>query len=70
MYNNIIPGCSEANTFQCTNTLFNEPHCLSELKLCDGVADCPDGSDESANCGIGQCYFKKLYFIMHGSIFT
>ena len=27
---------------------------MSELKLCDGVADCPDGSDESANCGIGQ----------------
>ena len=46
--------CSEVNSFQCTETLFDEPLCVSELEVCDGVSDCPNGSDELADCAIDQ----------------
>ena len=50
-----IPECSEVNTFQC----MNDSVCVNELQLCDGVADCPSGTDESIGCGTGKilyCY--------------
>ena len=42
--------CSKVDSFQCTETLFDEPLCVSEMQVCDGVSDCPNGSDESADC--------------------
>ena len=45
----IISECSEVNAFQC----INESLCVNELQLCDGVADCSNGTDESVNCGTG-----------------
>ena len=45
----IASECSEVNAVQC----INESKCVSELQLCDGVADCHNGTDESINCGTG-----------------
>ena len=53
-YNYITIECSEINTFLCTESLVNDPICVNELQLCDGVSDCPNGSDESENCGTGK----------------
>ena len=50
----ITTECSDVNTFLCTESLLNDPICVSELQLCDGVSDCPNGSDESENCGTGK----------------
>ena len=38
-----------------------EQFCVDEFKFCDGVEDCPGGSDESQDCADG------LYYI-HGGI--
>ena len=31
----------------------DDPTCITELQICDGRADCPQGSDEPADCPTG-----------------
>ena len=46
--------CPEEHMFPCVVTPPNEPYCVSELQFCDGVVDCPDGSDEPVDCVQGN----------------
>ena len=50
----ISTECPEKHMFPCVVTPPNEPYCVSELQFCDGVVDCPDGSDESVDCAQGK----------------
>ena len=47
--------CPEEHMFPCVVTPSNEPYCVSELQFCDGIVDCPGGSDEPVDCGTGKC---------------
>ena len=40
--------------FPCSITQSDDPVCVSGLQLCDGIVDCPDGSDESNDCLNGE----------------
>ena len=43
------PQCpGGVNYFRCG------PKCVSDLLICDGVADCPDGADECSSLCDGQ----------------
>ena len=51
--------------FPCSEALTENIMCVSELQYCDGVADCPAGSDEPADCQSGKCAKNKsciMYF--------
>ena len=37
-----------------------EPLCVSELQFCDGIVDCPGGSDEPSDCGEGDAYCARI----------
>ena len=45
--------------FPCSEALSDNPMCVSELQFCDGVADCPAGSDEPVDCQSGKCAKKR-----------
>ncbi len=40
--------------FPCSESPPEDPVCVSELQFCDGVADCPEGSDEPEDCSSGN----------------
>ena len=45
--------CPEKNMFPCSEAPPDGPICVHELRYCDGIADCPQGSDEPADCASG-----------------
>ena len=56
--------CPEENMFPCSESPPDNPVCVSELQFCDGIADCPGGSDEPADCARGQATCEvKIVFI-------
>ena len=50
--------CPEQHMFPCSNASEENPTCISELQYCDGVADCPEGSDEPEDCLTGMAAWK------------
>lgn len=59
---NLFTGCS-LKEFRCRSNA----HCISGSLLCDGVENCPDGSDESSDfdsCGRFLPSCKRLYLFM------
>ena len=54
--------------FPCEANPPAEHLCVSELQFCDGIVDCPGGSDEPSDCGEGDAYlhvFKSIRFILN-----
>ncbi len=49
--------------FPCSESPPEDPVCVSELQFCDGIADCPEGSDEPVDCprGESKVLCRKLY---------
>ena len=45
--------CPNEHMFPCVVMPPDEPYCISELKFCDGIVDCPGGSDEPLECEAG-----------------
>ena len=45
-------GCDK-NTYPCHGTSLENPVCITELQFCDGIPDCPQGSDEPDDCTQG-----------------
>lgn len=45
-----------------TNSLLgrNANMCIPRVAYCNGIWDCPDGSDESANCSISKCRANEI----------
>ena len=35
-------------------------HCVSKESYCDGIADCPDSTDEPENCSVFCASFLKI----------
>lgn len=64
----VLPNNCPQSKFQCSDGT-----CIPLLLLCDAVADCPDGSDETpSNCPITKCdvgfyYCKKQRQCINGS---
>ena len=52
--------CSEEDLFPCSDSSLEEHVCVDELQACDGIAHCPVGSDEPADCGTGNCVVNSL----------
>ena len=63
--------CPEENMFPCSESPPDNPVCVSELQFCDGIADCPGGSDEPADCARGQatCEVKLVLTISNMPVF-
>lgn len=53
MVNSVHLECDE-NTFPCHGTTLGTPICINEVQFCNGVLDCPSGSDERDDCPKGM----------------
>ena len=49
----LFTECPAENMFPCSEAPLDNPVCIHHLKYCDGIVDCPKGSDEPADCGSG-----------------
>ena len=47
------PECDE-NTFPCHGTTLGTPICINAVQFCNGILDCPSGSDEPDDCPKGM----------------
>ncbi len=48
--------CQDDNEFQCGQTLNSHPICIPYNLTCNGISNCPDGSDEESRyCAIRKC---------------
>ena len=63
--------CPESDEIPCSLQNDVEPTCVSELQICDGITDCPNGDDES-NCANGEyihVYMHMDTFLLHFCFF-
>lgn len=53
--------------FPCEMIPLSQPLCVSELQFCDGIIDCPSGSDEPSDCGTGNenCGHILMHEVKH-----
>ena len=49
----MVLDCRDSKEIPCSLQETMEPTCVSELQLCDGIINCPGGSDEN-DCAIGK----------------
>ena len=56
-----------ADELVCSESPTDSPVCIAELQLCDGVTNCPNGSDESEDiCVIppGDCITTFFFLLL------
>ena len=61
-----LTECLADYQYPCSESASNAPVCVNELQYCNGVADCPGGSDELSNCYSGISNNNEI-IIVHES---